>query len=99
MNWHLAGRKGFYMKESALVTPNVFRARGYFQENGGLTKSLTSDGDAEYTMPLLVRATPDQWLGVAAIIGLDGGKTRDTKPYVAKWFPLRWAENLSEPTK
>jgi hypothetical protein len=95
VRWLPAGRKGFRLKDSTLIDRNYFIGRRYFQEGGGPTKILLAGSDAEYTMPLLLRAKADQWLGITAIVGIDGGKTRETRLWVSKWFPLRSAEETS----
>jgi hypothetical protein len=96
LQWSLEGRLGFLYRNSPFIDYSKFTTKPYFHLGGGLTKSLSSGSEAEYTMPLLVRAPSDHWLGVAAIVGVDGGKTGSNIFWVSKWFPLRSATKTKE---
>ena len=91
LDWVFQGRHGFLLRDSDQIDYHAFAAKPYFEKGGGPTKSLAPGDYAEYTMPLLVRAVPDRWLGVAAVFGIDGGKSRENIFWVSKWFPLRSA--------
>jgi len=93
VQWVFQGSHGFLFKGSHLLDYRSFANKPYFELGGGPSKSLAPGDKSEYTMPLLVRAAPDRWLGVAAIVGIDGGKSGSNVYWVSKWFPLRSAEH------
>lgn len=95
LEWQHQGSQGFVYPDSHLVDADYFRSRPYFQKGGGPTKSLAPADVAAYTMPLLVRSRDDRWLGVVAIIGIDGGRTPRNVFWVSRWIPLRAAELAS----
>jgi hypothetical protein len=92
IKWEPAGRKGFLYRSSTSIDQKAFAQKPYVQIGGGPTKLLLAEGAAEYTMPLLVRASAKQWLGVTATFGLNGGKPGDVL-WVNKWVPLTSAED------
>lgn len=93
ITWEAAGRKGFLYRSSTLLDRPYFARRPYFQQGGGPTKRLSPGDTAEYTMPLLIRAGEDRWIGVAIVFGVDGGKVPENIFWASKWFPLRTVDD------
>lgn len=96
MKWTLRGRRGFYYRDSRVVDRTQLAAKPYFQEGGGPTKSLAPRDEATHTMPLLLRPQKDRWIGVVAIVGINGGKSPQDVSWVSRWFPTAAFETLKE---
>ena len=97
VQWTNCGHHGYIYRNSHFMgTMAALRSKSYFQIGGGLTKSLASGAEAEYTMPLLAQADRSRWIGVVAIIGIDGAKPNANAGqnlyFVADWLPLRSVE-------
>jgi hypothetical protein len=91
VKWQYQGSRGFLYPGSKHLKYANFATEKYYRVGGGLTKSLAPGDKAAYSLPIIVSATPDYWVAVVAILGIDGAEEGDNVFYYADWVELATA--------
>lgn len=95
ITWQYQSSHGFVYDQSKLLKRANFRQK-YFRKGGGLTGTLVAGAQLEYTLPLWIDGSPDTWLGVVAIFGMDGAEEGEGVRYVSEWVELSEATRKTD---